>query len=103
MNNARLRITLAACFALLTGGGALAQTRMAMPLEEIGVVTAVSPATSTITVDGRRLKVTTATRVTADDPGMDYSQVSRKWLGRQVGMDTNADEIRQLHIFGSDR
>ena len=103
MKNALLRIALTGFAALLplVGGSALAQTTMTMPLEEIGVITEVSPATSTISVDDRKLKVTTATRVTADDPGLAYSRVSRSWLGRHVGMDTNAGVIRQLHIFDS--
>lgn len=96
------RLTFASMIGLLSLG-AIAQER---PLEEIGIIKAVSPATSTIVVGDRKLKVTTATKVTADDRGLAYSPVSPAWVGKQIAMETNADGqgntvVVELHLFGN--
>ncbi len=100
-----LRTTLLAIGLMLTGP-AVAQSDMVLPLEEIGVVRQVDASRSMITVDNRKLQVTTATQVTADDPNLRFSRVSEAWLGRQVGMETNiapdgTTVIVKLHIFNS--
>ncbi|QID17190.1 hypothetical protein G3580_05750 [Nitrogeniibacter mangrovi] len=81
-----------------------AQAGMTLPLEEVGKITAVSPATSTITVGKRKLLITSATRITADDEAMAHTPISQTWEGHQVGMETYETEngqiaIRQLHFF----
>lgn len=83
--------------------GASAQER---PLEEVGVIKSVSPATSTIMVGERKLMVTTATKVTADDRNLAYSPVSQAWVGKQIAMETDTDQLGnvfvvELHLFGN--
>lgn len=85
---------------------ATAQSGMVRPLEEVGVVRAVDPTRSMITVEKRTLQLTTATKVSADDPKFRYSGVSKAWLGHQVAMETNVAPngtitIVELHIFGT--
>ncbi|HPR06068.1 MAG TPA: hypothetical protein PK620_05825 [Denitromonas sp.] len=94
------RLTLVSLFGLLSVG-ANAQER---PLEEIGIIKAVSPAASTIVVGDRKLKITTATKVTADDRSLAYSPVSSAWVGKQIAMETNPDGqgnilVVELHLF----
>ena len=83
-----------------------AQTAMQRPLEEIGVIRSVSPATSTIVIGERKLKITTATKVTADERAFAFSPISSAWVGKQVAMETGTDSqgnnvILEMHIFGS--
>ncbi|MCZ4306609.1 hypothetical protein O4G98_17905 [Zoogloeaceae bacterium G21618-S1] len=96
------RLTLVSLFGLLSVG-ANAQER---PLEEIGVIKSVSPATSTIVVGDRKLLITTATKITADDRNLAYSPVSSAWVGKQIAMETNADSqgnivVVELHLFNN--
>ncbi|TVT45768.1 MAG: hypothetical protein FHP94_18005 [Denitromonas halophila] len=91
---------------LATAGAAVAQTAMQRPLEEMGTIRSVSPATSTIVVGDRKLMITTATKITADDQGLAYSPVSSAWVGKQIAMETNADGqgntvVVELHLFGN--
>ena len=62
------------CIAAVSG---IAQSGMVLPLEEVGVVRAVDPTRSMITVEKRTLQLTTATEVSADDPRFRYSGVTK--------------------------
>lgn len=98
-----LRRLAMSCLLGLTCMAASAQQR---PLEEIGIIKAVSPATSTIVVGDRKLKVTTATKITADERGLAFSPVSAAWVGKQVSMETGADNLGnivvvEMHIFAN--
>lgn len=81
-----------------------AQSGMELPLEEVGVVRAVDPTRSMITVEKRTLQLTTATKISADDPSFRYSGVSKAWLGHQVAMETDVAPngtitVVKIHIF----
>ncbi|WP_323003093.1 hypothetical protein [Denitromonas sp.] len=96
------RIALASLLGLASLG-ASAQER---PLEEVGVIKSVSPATSTIVVGDRKLMVTTATKVTADDRNLAFSPMSSAWVGKQIAMETDIDQqgnvvVVELHLFAS--
>ncbi|MBT0963999.1 hypothetical protein [Denitromonas iodatirespirans] len=101
-----LRTARLGCLTLgLFCGTVFSQQAPIMPFEDVGVIRAIDPARSTITVDQRVLRITSATQVTADDPALRFSPVSRTWLGRQVGMETDrgsdgVTNILRLHIFG---
>jgi len=91
------------CIAAVSG---IAQSGMVLPLEEVGVVRAVDPTRSMITVEKRTLQLTTATEVSADDPRFRYSGVTKALVGHQVAMETNVDPngtitVVKLHIFGT--
>ncbi len=79
-----------------------AQNQWSLP-EEVGIVTDVSPATSTIVISGRRLLVTNDTRVTTDDPRLRVAPLSPELKGRGVGIEVYETPegrlvLRQLYI-----
>ena len=85
--------------------GAIAQA-LEKSLEDVGVITSVSVATSTFAVGTRNLRVTTATRVTSEDPALSNSRMSDQWLGQQIGMETHEAPdgtvtVDRIHIFSA--
>ena len=75
-------------------------------IEDVGVITSVSPATSMFSVGDRNLRVTTATRVTAEDVELRNSRMSEEWVGRQVAMETHEEQdgaltVDRLHFFSA--
>ncbi len=95
------RIMLISAFASTAFAQALEES-----LEDVGVITSVSPATSTFSVGDRSLRVTTTTRVTADDVAFRNTGISNQWLGQSIGMETNEAPdgtitVERLHIFSA--
>lgn len=111
MSNYLLRTTRLGCLVLSTLfslPGLTQQRAPVMPLEDVGVIRAVDASRSMITVGQRTLRITSATKITAEDPALRYSSVSQAWLGHQIGMETDRgtdgiETISRLHFFQQSR
>ena len=97
MKNRLSRFIGAGIVMFIAAGTTLAQDRIRPP-EEIGLVTAVSPATSTITINGRRLLVTNTTHVIALDSSSGTSPLSPSMKGRHVGFEVGEGSNGQLFL-----